>query len=236
MADLGFDGWEVVNEGNQRLDISLPVVRELAETADIGFTVHGPYSDLNPASVNQPMWRETVRQLSRTAEQAAEFTDLVVVHPGNLSPLGYQMPDIAWRQHVECLREACDAAADLGVTFALENMINLERLLCRTPGELFGLTGEVDRPNMGTCLDVGHANHVGNLPEFLERAPEYTHIHIHDNDGVWDQHLPLGMGMVDWKVVFSALHGFRGRVVIEARSLEEGVESLKFARKLTGYP
>jgi sugar phosphate isomerase/epimerase len=233
LLELGFDGWEVVNEGDQKLDLTMPMLRELSETSDIEFSVHGPYSDLNPASVNQQMWAETVKQLKRTAELAAEITDLVVVHPGNLSPLGFQMPDIAWRQHVECLQESCDFAKDMGVTLALENMINLERILCRTPGELFGMVEEVNRENLGMCFDVGHANHVGNLPEFLERADEYTHIHIHDNDGSWDQHLPLGKGTVDWDAVFKALAGFDGRMVIEARTLEEGVKSLEFIRKIT---
>jgi len=234
LPDFGFDGWEVVNEGNQCLEYTLPLIRELAETTDLGFTVHGPYSDLNPASVNHPMWKETVRQLSRTAELASEITDIIVVHPGNLSPLGYQMPDLAWKQHVNCLREACDFAEDFGISFLLENMINLERLLCRNPEELLGMIEDVDRTNMGACLDVGHANNVGKLDEFLKHSSEFKHLHLHDNDGSSDQHLPPGRGTIDWEKVKLSFSEYTGRAVIEARNIDEGIEGLEFLRKIMG--
>jgi sugar phosphate isomerase/epimerase len=97
LEELGYSGWEIVNEGRQRLSVeTFPLAKEIVETTSLVITVHLPYSDLNLASMNQPIWEETVRQMKECISLASEFCPLAVVHPGYLSPLGKQMPDRAW--------------------------------------------------------------------------------------------------------------------------------------------
>ena len=162
---------------------------------------------------------------------SADFTDVVVVHPGLLSPLGSQMPDRCWERNVEALRAVCDHARDYGVRICLENMPNMNKLLCRTPEELFGMVEAVGRDNLGTTFDAGHAHTMGNTGTFLKDKARITHVHIHDNFGASDQHLPLGEGTVDWDLVLGALRDFDGVVVVEGRNMEEGKRSLDFLRQ-----
>ncbi|ABK14154.1 MAG: sugar phosphate isomerase/epimerase [Methanothrix sp.] len=233
LEDLGYTGWEIVCEGMQRLtEDNVDEARRIAETTDLVITLHLPYSDLNLASVNQPIWEESVRQMKSCLTLAADFTELAVVHPGHLSPLGAQVPERAWEQNILGIRSICDHAEDLGITIAVENMVNIPTLLGRAPFEIVGIMDTVDRENLGFTLDVGHANTNGNLKEFLQLRERITHIHIHDNHGERDEHLPVGSGTVDWRLVFSSLNGYRGRYVTEARSLVQGQTSLSRIKML----
>ncbi|MDW8318190.1 MAG: sugar phosphate isomerase/epimerase [Anaerolineae bacterium] len=79
-------------------------------------------------------------------------------------------------------------------------------------------------PNLYLVLDVGHAN-VG-VPKNTTReylfalADRLVHVHVSDNDGHDDQHLPLGAprrGGVSWSRAVADLKSFRydGTVTIE---------------------
>ena len=233
LEDLGFTGWEVVSEGKQQLnDATLSEIKNITETTNLTLTLHLPFSDLNLASLNHPIWKETIRQMSKCLERASDFVELAVVHPGHMSPLGMQLPEMAWRQNIDGLRSICDAASDLGIKIGVENMVNMQFILGKQPGEILGMIESLERENAGLTLDVGHANTNGNLDDFLCDISKVIHVHLHDNAGKSDEHLQLGKGNVNWKKVVRKLDGYKGRAVIEARTIEEGTASLKFLKSL----
>jgi sugar phosphate isomerase/epimerase len=233
LEDLGYSGWEIVNEGRQRLTPeNLAEAKQIAETTDLVITIHLPYSDLNLASMNQPIWEETVRQMKACLSLACDFARLAVVHPGHLSPLGMQMPDTAWSQNITGIRQICDHAADLDMKIAVENMVNMPALLGRRPEEIAGILETVDRENVGFIFDVGHANTNGNVENFLKLKDIMIHAHMHDNHGERDEHLPVGNGTVPWNKVAAGLKDYKGRIVTESRSLEEGQRSVNRLKKL----
>jgi sugar phosphate isomerase/epimerase len=233
LEDLGYSGWEIVNEGRQKLtEENLPEAKEIVETTGLVITIHLPYSDLNLASLNQPIWEETVRQMKSCLDLAADFSRLAVLHPGHLSPLGAQMPDAAWSQSILGIQQVCDHAAGLDMRIAVENMVNMPAILGRRPEEITGIIETVDRENVGFIFDVGHANTNGNVESFLKIRDRIIHTHVHDNHGERDEHLPVGNGTVPWKKVASALKGYQGRIVTESRSLEEGRRSVDRLKKL----
>ena len=228
LEDLGYSGWEIVNEGRQRLTAeTLPLAQEIVETTNLVITIHLPYSDLNLASMNQPIWEETLRQMKECISFASEFCGLAVVHPGYLSPLGKQMPDRAWEQNILGLQEICDHAAEFGMRIAVENMLNIESMLGRTPEEIQGILENVRRENLGFVFDVGHANTNGNVDSFLALKEKMIHVHVHDNKGARDEHLPVKSGNVNWRRVAKGLEGYEGRFVTEARTLVQGAQSMR---------
>ena len=228
LEDLGYSGWEIVNEGRQRLTAeTIPLAREIVETTDLVITIHLPYSDLNLASMNQPIWEETLRQMKECISFASEFCGLAVVHPGYLSPLGKQMPDRAWEQNILGLQEICDHAEEFGMRIAVENMLNIESMLGRTPEEIQGILENVRRENLGFVFDVGHANTNGNVDSFLALKEKMIHVHVHDNKGARDEHLPVKSGNVNWRRVAKGLEGYEGRFVTEARTLVQGAQSMR---------
>ena len=91
-------------------------------------------------------------------------------------------------------------AKHAGVTIALENTMNemSEPAYLRTFVEETRLTG------LRFCFDVGHANLMEGAPEErIEKAFEAMRdlvatVHVHDNRGEKDEHLPPHDGAIDW--------------------------------------
>ncbi len=233
LEELGFTGWEIVSEGKQQLnDETLSEVRNVIETTNLVLTLHLPFSDLNLGSLNHPIWKETVRQMTKCIERASDFVELAVVHPGQLSPLGMQLPDMAWQQSIEGLRSICDFADDFGIKVGVENMVNMPHVFGKQPGEILGMIESIERENVGLTLDMGHANTNGNVFEFLKDLSKVVHVHLHDNKGKSDEHLELGKGTIKWKEIMGKFEGYKGRFVTEARTVEEGASSLKYLKSL----
>lgn len=233
LEELGFTGWEVVSEGKQQLnDGTLSEIKNIIETTNLVLTLHIPFSDLNLASLNHPIWKETIRQMTRCIERASDFVELAVVHPGHLSPLGMQLPEMAWRQNIEGLRAICDFADDFGIKIGVENMVNMQFILGKQPGEILGMIESLERENVGLTLDIGHANTNGMVNEFVSDLGKVVHVHLHDNKGRHDEHLELGKGNINWKEVIGKFKGYKGRFVTEARTVEEGMASLKYLRNI----
>lgn len=233
IADAGFDGWEISADGNYRLDKeeTFAVVKRTIEETGLAVTVHAPFSDLNPASVNEPIWEETVRQLERTIELAAELTDTVVIHPGYLSPISRYDPSPAWQAHKRACVRFGETAERVGVAACLENMPALDDFYCRDADELDGF---IEGTGMKAVLDVGHANTNANLDRYCKIIlPKAHHMHIHDNHGGRDEHLPVGDGTIAWNKIMPKLQKeYRGKImVVEGRNPEEGKRSLEFLKR-----
>jgi len=229
LEELGFSGWEVVSEGRQQLnDGTLSEIKNITETTNLVLTLHLPFSDLNLGSLNHPIWKESIRQMTKCLERASDFVELAVVHPGHLSPLGMQLPDMAWQQNIEGLRAICDFADDFGIKIGVENMVNMQHVFGKQPGEILGMIESLERENVGLTLDMGHANTNGMVSEFLADLSRVVHVHLHDNKGRSDEHLELGKGSINWKEIIPKFRGYKGRFVTEARTVEEGRASLKY--------
>ena len=85
---------------------------------------------------------------------------------------------------------------------------------------------------IGMTFDFGHANTMSAVPGFLARVNRASHIHIHDNNGLSDQHLALGDGTIDWaKTGKTIARDYSGVIVVEGRSIEEAKKSLPVFRR-----
>lgn len=236
IADAGFDGWEVSMDGwfhgVDDIPKRFPGIKKILRDTGLESSVHLPFSGLNPASLNVDVWRATVSQLSACVASAAEIADTITLHPGYLEPNGREATSAAWNRHKEALACVGEEAERAGVLVALENMPNLEDFYCRDPYELLGFTDAV--AGISLTFDVGHANTNGNLDAFCKLVlPRASHLHIHDNYGKCDEHLPLGKGSIDWEKVLPRIKiEYSGRImVVEGRNPAEGKVSLHMIRR-----
>jgi sugar phosphate isomerase/epimerase len=228
-TSVGFQGWEVLAEGPQKLGKDLISLIEYAKSSyGLEISVHTPFSDLNIASLNTPIWRETLRQIKATIEGLANHARVFVIHPGYVSPLAAFCPEKALYRNKQALVKLAQCAREYDVTATVENMVNVDFLLGRFPDEI-----EDMRPDgLGFTFDVGHANTADAIDSFL--GMQIDHIHLHDNNGQTDEHLALGLGNIDWERVMRALRRYKGIFVLESRTLDEGVQSLTYLRRITG--
>jgi len=233
IEEAGYSGWEIVADGNYRLEKpeNFEKIKEVIASTRLGITVHAPYGDLNLATLNDPIWHESIRQIKACIERASELTDRVTIHPGYLSPAGKLLPQKVWGLQKEALRQIGKCAVEHSVLACLENMISQKEFLCRDAGELMGMAEGIE--GIGLTFDFGHANTLGKVPEFLTHVGHANHIHIHDNHGFSDEHLPLGDGTIDWKTVGKTIAArYKGVIVIEGRSVEEAKKSLAVFSKV----
>jgi sugar phosphate isomerase/epimerase len=232
IEEAGYTGWEIVGDGNYKLDNPecFRRIEEVIASTNLGITVHAPYGDLNLATLNDPIWHESIRQVCTCIEHASRITDRVTIHPGYLSPVGKLMPKKVWDLQKEALRQIGKCASEHSVLACLENMIGVKEFLCRMPEELIGMTEGIE--GIGMTFDLGHANTIGKVNDFLLHIGKASHIHIHDNHGMSDEHLTLGDGTVNWELVGKKISAdYHGVIVIEGRSIEEAKKSMTVFRK-----
>ena len=240
LEDHGYTGWEIVQEGTQCLTCeTITHVQEIHDTTNLELTLHLPFSDMNLAGLNTGIRNEVLHQMKDYLKIASGFVELAVVHPGYLSPHGAQLPNLAWQTNIESLQSICDFAADHGIMIAVENMPEVPKIFGKYPQEMLQMVEEINRDNVGLTLDIGHVNTMGIgigteiMDDFLKMYKgRISHVHLHDNMGKKDEHLPIGKGNIDWKRVIESLSNYKGRFVTEVNCVDEGVESLAFLKCL----
>ncbi|MFN3346651.1 MAG: sugar phosphate isomerase/epimerase family protein [Candidatus Bipolaricaulaceae bacterium] len=190
-------------------------------------SLHMPIHGVNLTWPVRAVAAASLGELVRTLDLAGEIgAEVVVIHPGRL-PAEY-VPFPAWHERSwNLLRFALGLllplAARLGVRLALENLGNgRDRGLVQTAQEHAAILAEF--PELWACFDLGHLHTVGgSAQEYIAAiAPRLIHVHLHDNRGDWDAHLPLGEGTAPWREALWALkeQGFSGRIVLELPDAE----------------
>jgi sugar phosphate isomerase/epimerase len=91
----------------------------------------------------------------------------------------------------------------------------------------------VKHPDFGLCLDMGHAHCYGE--DSLTRwarclGPHVKHVHLHDNDGIHDQHLAPGEGNAPLKEALSSVffHNPNVTFTIECSSRQAVLDSVQW--------
>lgn len=109
----------------------------------------------------------------------------------------------------------------------------LPSMLCTTASDTIKILTRSGNEKIGATLDLGHAGIVG-LDTELEvstLARRLSHVHIHDNFGVYDLHLAVDKGNLNWRRSLECLHAvnYDGPIVIESwwKTSEELLENGK---------
>ena len=82
----------------------------------------------------------------------------------------------------------------------------LENIFEEDPRTLRDLLSALDSPWLGHCFDVGHWNLFAKVSQarwFEVLGPRMVHLHLHDNRGEGDDHLPVGAGRIDFNGLFT---------------------------------
>ena len=107
------------------------------------------------------------------------------------------------KENIEYYKPLVEIAEKYKVGIALENM---SRRLC-SADHLIQMVDALDSPYVGVCWDTGHAHIAGqNQYESLKAlGPRLHALHIQDNDGITDEHMPPHFGTIEWDPVMKAL-------------------------------
>lgn len=132
---------------------------------------------------------------------------VMVFHPPNAS--------LSIKKKSEIIRQVAVICEDYGLRAAMEN--------CVLPiAELLDLFNEADHSNLGFAFDSGHARLDQDSPEgpvevIKAMGSRIWTTHLQDNLGKRDDHLPPGLGTLDWHSILKALwnENYDGPLIVE---------------------
>ena len=227
-----FQLWEVLVEGEHTIEKVEPVMAEAAHSYDVSFQVHGPMSDVNIGSVYERMRLAAVDDIVRTAEFCRrQNIQVLTIHPGFFQGIAFLDRPSVVSQMKKSLKSISEAAAESSVTIALENMPKGINATCTTAAELIEV---LEGTELGVCFDMGHANTAGQVDALLEHVDMFRNVHLHNNDGSWDQHDRVDQGSADLPRIMASMDrgGYDGNLIIESSDLDSGVSSKRVLASL----
>ena len=164
---------------------------------------HAPFAEISPCAIDPRVRELTKERYRQSIGVAAELGIRRIVIHGGYIPYVY-FPESYVEGSVRFWREfLLEIPKD--VTIALENVMEPD------PAMLVEIAKRVNDKRLGLCLDIGHANcETSGLPplEWIEpMSPYLKHLHLHDNTGGRDLHLPLGEGSIPVECILKRAEG-----------------------------
>jgi sugar phosphate isomerase/epimerase len=189
-------------------------------------TLHGPFWDLCPGSSDALIRQVSQFRLQQLFDLVDVFQPIQVVCHTGFDPRHHGSQRKFFLERSLAIWEPLAARAETSrVPLLLENVWEYGPELHR---ELFAA---LNSPYCRFCLDVGHQHSFSKTPltAWVEALGEYLNeIHVHDNSGIDDEHLPVGHGTIDFPLLFRLL---RSRactplITLEPHREEDLAESL----------
>ncbi len=223
---MHFKLWEILSEGEDRLELAREGILYGRDSFGMSYQVHAPISDVNIGSAHEPMRLAAMDEVKQTIMMCHQLEiPLVTVHPGFVQGIAFLNRALAVERTKDSLKEIAVFARSNSVRLALENLPANINGTCTNAAEVAEVA---DSAGVELCFDVGHANTSGQIEEMLALLPRFANIHIHNNDGSWDQHNVIDDGTADMgRIVGRLKQSYKGNIVIEATDLDAGVESKK---------
>ncbi|MDR3209261.1 MAG: sugar phosphate isomerase/epimerase [Oscillospiraceae bacterium] len=190
-------------------------------------TFHAPFNELCPAAI-EPRVVTVTRERYRQAAALAQSYGIrrMIVHSGYV-PLVYFKSYFIERSIAFWRALLAELPPDFHIL--LENVMEDEPALTRD------IARAVDDPRFRLCLDVGHANTiVSDVPLAAwidETAPYLAHVHLHNNHRKWDDHNPLGDGLIDMNAALERIL----RLAPDATLTLESIQSAPSAQWLADH-
>jgi sugar phosphate isomerase/epimerase len=236
ISELGFDYLELTMDPPQaHYSIIHQQKKRLLKALDrkqMKLVCHLP-TFVYTADINHVLREASLNEVLKSLEVAAELGCLkAVLHPSYIVGLGIFVKDQARKYALESLEAIMEKADQLDLLLCLENLFPKTHSLVEPEdfAEIF-----VKFPNLKMTLDTGHA-HIEDTEgkravKFIERFPDrIDHIHVSDNFGEADNHLPVGAGTVNFSEIIKALNGIRYDDTITLEVFSKDRDYLKMSR------
>lgn len=200
------------------------VIRDVAKALKGGglrTTIHGPFMDLSPGAVDERVREVTTDRFMALMEAVLPLSPEVIVLHAAYDEKRFDGDVSLWlSQSLKTWTQVVAEAEKTGLTITVENTFEYG------PAEMKLLIEEVGSDNFGVCLDAGHINAFSRagMDEWFSGIGAYVkEVHIHDNSGTRDEHLPIGDGNIDFNRFFGLVGEFSPEAVYTIEPHGEGV-------------
>ncbi len=199
---------------NQRKEI-----QRALNSHGLGLVCHLP-TFVHTADLTESIRKASIQEVLNSLETATELgAEKVVLHPSYIRGLAVHVLDQALGLAMESLGLIWQHADRFGIVVCIENMFSA--LTPFVEPEDFEPVFTAF-PGLKLVLDTGHA-FIGDksgrrIIKFIDRFSHcLSHVHVSDNAGTYDEHLPMGYGKINFKAVARALHraGYNDTITLE---------------------
>lgn len=221
-----FELIEILTEGfyNPEYLLKNKEMLEPFQSYDYDYYLHAPTVDLNLASINPGIRKESVRQTLKALELGNEIgAKAVTIHPGQIGRIEDRIRNMGLKLSKESIKECVKYSEGMETKISVENMPGKPKFLCTKPEELENI---VEETNCSITIDLGHANTCNNTEKFLD-IPNIAYCHLSDNNGEKDQHNILGQGTLDLNLLKKVKNG-----ILELNNYNKVLESKKVLEKM----
>lgn len=207
----GFDFIDLTIEGPQAREVDIPRMGAILEQYDLAAVGHTdpciPWAYPVPA-----IRRACLDELERCARIFSGLgAKIMNIHPCYFCPPA--MKNVLVALNIEALKPVAEMASSHGLKLAFENYLGPFDRVSTFRFLLDQIAG------LGLHLDFGHTN-IGkdDYTVFCDHLGDHIcHVHFSDNRGKADNHMPLGVGSIDWAGAVAALKGtgYDGTITLE---------------------
>ena len=187
-------------------------------------SIHGPIDGLCFGSGDELVKSIAKKRFEYAYKLSCKFNSKnIILHNGYTH--GTTLPKYWFKESIPFWKnflqnKNCDS------TFYLENLTE------HSPDIIFDLINSVNKSNLKMCFDVGHANIFSkiDLIKWIEKANmQIGIVHLHNNNGIDDEHLELNTGKINMLEICNALEKYCPNAIwaIETRKYQKSIEWLK---------
>ncbi len=187
-------------------------------------SVHGAFIDVNPASGDPDIRAVSRKRCHSSCRLASDLNARNVVFHSSCFPFLRGAYLDSWAG--QCAEFYEELAETYDMNLFIENSQDVDADPLK---ELMKRTAD---PRVGVCLDFGHAHYSRiSIEEWFDAlADRIGYLHLSDNTGSYDTHLPLGKGTVDWAAADSLWRslGRQMPVTVEMPTPQDAADSIQF--------
>jgi sugar phosphate isomerase/epimerase len=195
-------------------------------------TLHAPFNDLLPGAEDKYILQATREKLHRCFDLIEILKPLsIVCHLGYLDCVHSYDIEGWLANSLETWKQLLSVAERQATPIMFENTYETGPRIHKM------ILESLDSPFARFCLDVGHLLAFAGTSwhEWLTSLEGWLgQLHLHDNHGLRDEHLPVGMGDFDFAGLFSYLKtkGIEPLITLEPRSESNLWDSLNALDRL----
>jgi sugar phosphate isomerase/epimerase len=202
--------------------------------AGLVITFHAPFMDLRPGAIDPKIRAVTIDRLKQVFDLIPSFRPLSVVCHPSFDQKYYVSTEDLW------LENSIDTWSYLMNQMGETTRIAFENVYETEPRQLALLLDAFRGSRTCLCFDTGHFNVFSrsSLETWMESiGSRIGQLHLHDNHGGLDEHLPVGQGTFPFREFFTMLHdrGLEPIITLEPhveRDLWQSIENIKAMKLL----
>lgn len=207
--EIGFDCFALdsfSNEDFQRVAATL-------NDAGLSITFHAPFFDLRPGALDKRIRQVTVDRFKQLFDLVPYYHPKMIVFHASFDSIYYVANEDLWLENSKATwSQFIPIAEELNTIIALENVYENDPCMFSKLIRSFG-----DSDYLRVCFDTGHFNTFSkaSVDEWLDEiGPFIGEVHLHDNAGDGDKHMPVGEGTFPFQTLFYYLKNRKARPVI----------------------